>query len=110
MNIDPGELRHRIAVQRKSVVRDTFGGETVSWTDVAMVWMSLRPLSGRELYAAQQAHAETTHKAVMRYMAGVTPNDRLKYGDRIFDMISVLNHEEKNGYLIIEAKESHELA
>ncbi|MCK9326407.1 MAG: phage head closure protein [Bacteroidales bacterium] len=109
MKIDPGELRHRVAIQRKTVVRDTFGGETVSWTDVATAWMSLKPLSGRELYAAQQAHAETTHKAIMRYVAGITPNDRLKYGERIFDITSVLNHEEKSVYLIIEARENHEL-
>lgn len=100
-----GTLRHRIEIQGESVTRDSYGGETKSWTTSATVWASINPLSGRERLAAQQVNAETTHKITMRYHSGLTPENRIKFGSRIFDIEEILNTGENNVELVIMARE-----
>ena len=36
-----GRLRHRITVQKKSVTRDGFGAEVISWTKHVDAWGSI---------------------------------------------------------------------
>jgi head-tail adaptor len=36
--IDPGELTERVTLQSRSVAKDAYGQDTITWTDVATVW------------------------------------------------------------------------
>lgn len=62
-----------------------------NWPTVVTRWASIKPLSGRELFMAQQVRADVTHKVVLRYFkdgttfslrAGVKPTMRLVYQQR----------------------------
>ena len=88
-----GDLRRRVTIQQKSVTRDTYGAEVVSWTDVATVWASVEDLSGRELYDAERITTEVTTRIRMRYRAGITTDMRAVYGARTFNIRAVLDPE-----------------
>jgi len=103
--IRAGELRHRVTIQQKSVTRNTFGEEIVTWQDVATVWAAIEPLRGREFFESQQVNAEVTTRIRIRYRPGITPTMRVVYGSRIFDIQAVINVEERNRELHLMCRE-----
>lgn len=101
-----GKLRHRIRIQEYVAGRDIFGAEEPAWMDVATVWASVTPVSGKEYFASAQTNAEVSTKITMRYRSGITPKMRIVFGTRIFEIISVLNFEERGVELNLMCKES----
>lgn len=105
-----GELRHRITLQSRSTAKDSFGGQVDIWTDVLPVWACIKPLSGRELMAAQAVQSETTHSIEIRYnpLFGdpeTVTSLRALYGTRIFNITGSINEDERNRMLTLSAKE-----
>lgn len=72
-----GQLRHRVQIQTVTQTRDAHGGNTEGWATTDTVWAAVEPLSGHELYVAQQVHARTTVRIRMRRWAGLTTRHRL---------------------------------
>lgn len=84
-----GELRHRVTLQQKTISRDNPERIAVeNWTDVTTVSANVKDLRGRELFEAQAVNAEVTALIKMRYRFGITSAMRVKFGARIFDIIS----------------------
>jgi SPP1 family predicted phage head-tail adaptor len=54
------------------------------------------PMSGRELLAAEAVQSSLTHSVSIRYFAGLKPSMRIKYGDRLFDIQSVIDEDERH--------------
>ena len=100
-----GTLRHKVVIQQNTPTRDSYGAEVEAWTDYATVWASIEPARGREFWESQQVNAEVTGKISIRYLAGITPKMRVKHGSRIFEIISVINPEERNRELQLMVKE-----
>ena len=102
-----GTLRHWLTFEKPPVspTRDTTGAEVEAWEPVVSVWGSIEPLVGREYVAAQQVNAELSHRIRVRYHPDFTPTMRILYGTREFNIISLLNREERNVELEIYATE-----
>ena len=67
MSIRAGALNRRITLQSRSVSQDASGGQINTWADVATIWASIEPLSGRELMAAQAVQSAVSHQITIRY-------------------------------------------
>lgn len=95
-----GKLRHTVTIQQRtagSPQRTASGQPDTSWTTFqAGVPCSIDPISGREYFTQQQVQGEVTHRIRLRYLAGITQSMRVLYGARVFDIVSVLNWEERN--------------
>lgn len=100
-----GKLRHRVTLQECIAARDSFGAEVSTWVDVATVWASVSPISGKEYFASHQINAEVTTKITMRYRPGITPKMRVVFTNRYFDILSVLSFEERGIELVLMCKE-----
>ncbi|MFH0914831.1 MAG: phage head closure protein [bacterium] len=100
-----GALRHRFVLKTVFETKDTFGAVVESVLTFATVWASVKPLLGRELLLAQQMQADVTHHVRMRYIAGVTPKMTGFLGVREFQILSVINPEERNRELVLVCKE-----
>lgn len=106
LGINPGLLRHRVEIQEANETQDNSGFPVPSWPAVfTNVKAFVEPLSGTELFEARQLHAEVTHRITARYLAGITPKHRIQWGTRVFDILAVLNLEERSLLLEIMAKE-----
>ena len=101
-----GKLRHMITIQEYTATRDSFGAEVEGWSDKVSVFASVTPMSGKEYFTSQQLNAEVTTKITIRYLAGITPKMRVMFGNRIFEILSVLNFEERKIELNLMCKES----
>ena len=102
--MNASKMRHRITFQVQSGGKDTLGGYADDWKDVATVWAQISPVSGRE-YLSQVRETTVSHKIYCRYRPGITPKMRVKFGERIFRIISALNWEERNEGLTIMCEE-----
>ncbi len=102
--MNAGDLRHRLIIQRKTQTRDSFGGETITYTDVATIWGKVSAIGGREYFGAGQTLAESTFTVTMRYRTDIIPAWRLKWGLRIFD-VKVVIPDEKLTQITIGCRE-----
>lgn len=82
------------------------GGErSKTWTDKSELFAFLNPLSGVELQTAKATNAKATHEIRIRYQDGVTPRDRLKFGQRFFNIKSVVDVSGRNEELVLVCAE-----
>ena len=100
-----GQLRHRLEIQEKRSVMDEWGNQVSEWFTVATAWAAIEPIRGEEYWAAGAQRGETIHRVTMRYVPGVTPEHRLLFGDRILEIESTLNLEERSRLLELLCKE-----
>jgi len=104
--MNAGKLRHRLTILSPSEEQGATGDVTTSWLVVAVTWASIEPLSGREIMVAQQPVGEATHRVRMRYRAGIGHDYRLQFGERIFEIVSIGNIEERNAEYEILCREA----
>lgn len=69
------------------------------------VWANVAPATGREYSESQRLRAETTYNVVTRYFSGISPDMKILFENKIFNIISVLNINERNTQLKIVATE-----
>ena len=87
---------HRVTVQSKTLVRDNYGGSSVTWSDVGTYWASIEPLSGREIYMQDQHQSKVNSKMTIRYQSALkdtatTGGYRIQFDGRLFPIVYVRN-------------------
>lgn len=90
-----GKLRHPIIIQEKVRVEPGDGTWTTAAANVATVWGAVVPLSGRELFEAQQVVPDTTHRVEIRYYPGLTASHQLLHDGRVLQIQSVIDVDER---------------
>lgn len=100
-----GRMRERVIIQTKVFADDGMGGGAASWEDVATVWGQVSPLRGMEALHALQMQAAVSHRVTIRYLAGVTAAMRVLWGERTFNIRSVINSDERRRYLQLMCEE-----
>lgn len=101
-----GRMRWRLKLQAQGdpvETADAYGQPAPTWNDVITLWGEVKPLSGRELFNAQQVQAQVTHQISVRYTGSAGPIDetmRFLYTAsspaRIFNITAALNVDERN--------------
>lgn len=88
--IPAGKMSERVTFQAKSVTRNSLGEEVVTWADVATVWAEVRPLRGREFYAANQTQQVVDVRFMVRARAGLTVDMRLLWKTTPYDITGMI--------------------
>jgi len=94
--LEAGLLRKQITIQKISGTQDAFGQEQLDWASFATVNASVEPLQGYERQRAAQMEAVVDTKIRMRYLLGVYPKMRVLYESRKFNIVSVIDEEERH--------------
>lgn len=100
-----GELRSRVTFQVANEIDDGYGGKQVEWADRFNAWAYIEPLSGREYFDAMQTQTEISHRVIVRYRNDITPDMRIKYGDRILEIEAVIDIGNQHRFLEILCRE-----
>lgn len=103
-----GRLNKRIEIQAPVQSRGSGGGVTTEYVPFALVWASVEPFVGREYHAAGQAQSEATIRFRLRWLDGVTTAMRIRLGEGLYDIVSVINVFERNREMQLMAKERTE--
>jgi len=96
-----GLLRHRLTIQIPSRSQNAFDEWIDSWNDWATVWGSIEPNLGKRYFEAKQANSEVQGLIRIRYRIGLLPTMRVKYGNQIFKIISIVHPFERKQELHI---------
>jgi len=102
-----GRLRHQVTIKYKETTQNDLGEEVIVWTDLVTVWAGVEPLRGREYMDSRQAQADVDTRIRMRYQEGVTvrPSHRVYFGSRVYEVISVIDPQERNRDLQLMCRE-----
>lgn len=89
--IAAGKLDRKITIERKTVTRSGSGEPNETWSTLAIVWAHKLPMTGREFYSAAGAQlvSEETARFRIRWLAGLTAQDRILEGTKVWDIRNV---------------------
>ena len=100
-----GELNRRIEVLEFIENRDSFGAVVGEWITTGRVWSKVEPLSGGESFTDQQIKATNKVRFVMRFYAAMCNDKRIKYMNKIYEVISVKDITDGHRFTEVEGKE-----
>ncbi len=100
-----GGLRHLITLQRRSETPDTGGGVSLSWVDIAQLWAEVAPLGGGEAVQAMRVQPVQSYRVRLRYRADITTADRLLFKQRLLNIRSIRNINERGRWLECRCEE-----
>ena len=85
-----GRLNRRCQLQSPSQSVDELGQPIPGWTDVAMVWASIRHLSGVEAIKADATVSTVKASIRIRWRPGLNAGMRVVHGLRVYNVEAVL--------------------
>lgn len=100
-----GKLRHKVTIQQPTLATNSIGEATKTWSTYAQAWANVQPLTGRELFASQQVNAEQTVRITIRALSGVVPTMRVLFDGRYYEILSVIDREERGIYMELMCSE-----
>lgn len=85
-----GRLDSRVTIQAPGTTTDELGQPIPGWTDVALVWASIRQLSGVEAIKADATVSTVKASIRIRYRTGMNAGMRVVHGLRVYNVEAVL--------------------
>jgi SPP1 family predicted phage head-tail adaptor len=104
-SIDPGKLRERVTIQQAVETRNELGESQQAWGTWKTVWASVEGLSSREALFSGQQQTDITHRVRMRYVDGLSQNMRLLWRDRVLEIVSLLEHNNRSEHEMVCTEE-----
>jgi SPP1 family predicted phage head-tail adaptor len=101
-----GDLNKQILIQYPTKVPDGQGGFITTWVNAATVYAQISPVTAREQVWGMQTVMTISHTITIRYRSVLKASWRIKFGDRFFNIVSIINVDEANDYLQIMCKEA----
>ena len=106
--IRAGKYNKSVILQRRDYEKEQksgYGSSRPFWKKFAEVRASVEPLQGREYFSGPFQMGENIVRVRIRYIDGVTRKMRIKYGNRVFDIYSVIDSMESHRELQLMCKE-----
>jgi SPP1 family predicted phage head-tail adaptor len=100
-----GRLRCALALQTRVGSANSYSETEYSWSTFETVDADIEPLNGQEAIVAAQNRSTVSHKITFRWIAGVVPSMRGVYDGRTFLFGAVMNRDERNREITIQATE-----
>ena len=103
-------LTRRLALEVAETAPDGGGGFARHWRARGIHWAAVSAVSGREAVSAGAEGSLVSHRITLRYAPPGSParpraSDRLREGDRVFDVQAVAEADGENRFLVVWAVE-----
>ena len=104
--MNAGRMRHRVEL-RTPLYPNESGYANTTYSSLGTFWAEVEPLRGREYWQSQHENSEVTHRIRMRFVRRAKANANLVafYGGREFEVLSVIDPNERNISLELMCKE-----
>ena len=106
-----GARRHLITIEKPNPpTPDEVGGRVITYSTVGEYWASIETTGGMEANAKikegfLQRYGEVSHAITMLFVPDITSAMRIVFGEKIFNIVTVENADERNIELLINAVE-----
>lgn len=103
---EAGDLRHIISIRTPPE-----GGAgalnlpTEQWAELCRCRAAVRPIRGRELWAAEQAQSLIDHRIILRWRPGISVGMRVLLDGRSFAIRYAIDVEERHHWLQLMCEE-----
>lgn len=91
-----GLLRHRVTIESATSTQDAVGQDIKTWATFGYWYCNISPLRGREYIDSRSIQDEQTYKFQGRYVNGITPQMRIVWNSKTFDIQAVMNVNERD--------------
>lgn len=102
-------LKNKVIIQAYTDTIDAAGGPTGTWSNFITRWAAVVPLNGSEYFAAQQLAVDVNVRIRLRFdtlAATISPKHRVLWGSRTFDIMTVINPQERNKEIVLMCQEA----
>jgi len=101
-----GKRRHKVTLRAPvHGSNDDLGRETTYPSETAWRWAAIKPTSAKEMIEGEAPATEITHTIEMRYYEGLTTDYRITLGSRTFELVAVIDVDERHVTHMCTAKE-----
>lgn len=94
-----------IMLQRSMKVPNGQGGFVATWNDVCSVWARILPTSAKEQRQSEQTVLTVSHTISIRHRRDIKASWRIRYKNRYFSIVSMINPEEAGEWIDLLCKE-----
>jgi len=98
-------LRHRVYIQTSTTTADGEGGHSQAWVDDRAVWASVDPIQARQRQEYASVSVEATHLVRVRGDQTVSEENRIRFGTRYLEILTVENIQERGIVKVITCRE-----
>ena len=99
------ELKKRVSVQAVTMVSDGQGGNIKTWSDSYDTWAAVDPIKAEQVEYYSSIGVDATHRIKIRGQNALVASNRIKYGSRIFEILTVEDLQEQGVLKIATCKE-----
>lgn len=103
---EAGDLRHIVSI--RTLPEGSAGALNVptgQWPELCRCRAAVRPIRGRELWAAEQAQSLITYRILLRWRPGISVGMRVMLEGRSFSIRYVIDVEERHHWLQLMCEE-----
>lgn len=97
--MDIGRTNKRVTFCKYEETKNELMQDEQGLKELKTVWASVEPTRGREYQEAQRIRPELTYKITTRYHKDISPDMFIKFKDRYFQIVSIINVRERNEML-----------
>jgi SPP1 family predicted phage head-tail adaptor len=101
-----GDLRHRVTLQYPTRSPDGMGGFSVTWVDAATVYAAIWGQGASEGIEAAQTGVTIVYRIRIRYRSSMEASWRISWSNRLFNIVSILDHDMRHKWLDLICKEA----
>lgn len=102
MNINPGDLRHKIDIITKVETKDSDGFATYTDSVIWSGYARVTNTSGTELIRSGASFADAKKRFLIRYTkTAITTNMVIKHDGKQYNILYINDYEDKHEYLEI---------
>lgn len=90
---------YQFSIERLTEKADPFIHSDDTWEEVLRPIGKIEPMTGKETVEGTQTKGQTTHKISLRWgpsLEGFTTADRIRFRNRVFELVSITNIGERN--------------
>jgi len=97
---------HYITIQTRTRTADGEGGFTETWADGDTIPAAIYPIQARQQFEYDTINVHATHRIEVRGLVSVSETaNRIKYGTRYFEILTVENIQERDVVNVITCNE-----
>ena len=106
----PVRLLRRLVLESAETAPDGSGGFTVTWVPTGTIWADVTARAGREEFVGAVGRPRVTYRIIVRGApvgapSRPRPDQRLREGPRVFDILAIAEHDDHGRYLEVFAEE-----
>lgn len=103
--LDPGDLTARLELEAPEDVPDGQGGVAPGWRGLRTLWAAVEPVSQGASERASADDVAITHRIWAVFRDDITAGMRLRKGQRIFLVKSVIDPDETGRFIVCRCEE-----